>query len=214
MAELIISHSSVDSEASGILLAALNTGYTPIVGPEAAGLEFPPEPAALSMATLAIATEGGPIAHEIVGGFDVHDDPPRRKMVAMYEAATSWSQMFKPGTAEAALMKWFCVEATLRANKKLIAAHVIARTLRTNELIDAVMFPPELSDEVPAMIRQMAAAEVKMPVDEMPSEALSEVAEMKPSMASTTTQLAVITALPSKDGFRSLAREYYRARRR
>jgi hypothetical protein len=121
---------------------------------------FPPEPSKLYCVTAAYVREGTPDGIKREFCSLAHDLPPVRKSVFMYEQTVGRRQdhlgavlfaaaLTKPELATMEGIRDFCEERVTKVGRRLLAAHFVAQVVRTGELIDALVMPRLVSEQLP-----------------------------------------------------------------
>lgn len=200
------------SEFTELFLSSIGD-YKAIIEPESADLGLPSEEVVLSVAALAIAGEGGRVSHGFIGGLDAEGgNPPKRIVESMYGDTTSKLGLAQMNVTDHRVMRQLFVQTAARAGKTIVSAYVIARFRQTDTLLDAVMFPSEMQERFPGAVRDAITeglARGEKPADDDEARSLRMVAGMHASMAGLWVQQGVVSSLPSRQDFKSLARNYY-----
>lgn len=205
------------NELSELFLSSIG-GYTAIMERGTEHLGFPQEEAVLSVAALAIGNEDGHILHGFIGGLDSEQgNPPKRRVEAMY-GATIYNLESQGGLSQLDMddlgfIRRLFVETALRANRRIIAAYVMARSHRTGALLDTVMFPGEMRERFPGVMRDLVTERLAKGGVSYENDAeirgIKAMAGMHDSMAALMVQNGAVTALPSRRAFKQLVRAYY-----
>lgn len=117
-----------------------------------------------------------------------------------------------PGFEDEGALRKFCVDAVRANHTHLLAAHVIAKNERDGQLVDALILPRRVSEDLPRAV--WSALERKIAKTDPNDAALSELARLK-SDGSDREPAAIAAAsfLPRSHAFRHALDQTHKLRR-